>query len=93
MLLFDAKPGQRKTASKTKSLDGFLEHHILGIVSYFTDIIESPLAQLKAIAHPLPERKRSILALGELVRLARDNVNRALPQVSFLTLSEFLHSL
>jgi serine/threonine-protein kinase ATR len=83
-MLVDIKPGQRKSTSKTKSLDGFFEKHILGIVSHFTDIIESPLAQIKAIAHPLPERKRSIAAIGELVLLARHNVNGALPQVSYL---------
>lgn len=87
------KPGQRKPASKTKSLDSFFEKHILGIVSYFTDIIESPLAQVKVVSHPLPERKRSIAALGELVLLAGDNVHRALPQVSLPLLSDFLNSL
>lgn len=81
-MIIDNKPGQRKSTSKTKSLDGFFETHILGIMSHFTDVIESPLAQGKATMHPLPERKRSIAAIGELINLARSSVIMALPQVS-----------
>jgi serine/threonine-protein kinase ATR len=81
-MLAELKPGQRKSTSKSKSLDLFCETHILGIIAHFTDIIESPLAQAKATVQPLPERKRSIAAIGELIGLARYNVNGALPQVS-----------
>jgi serine/threonine-protein kinase ATR len=81
-MLAETKPGQRKSASRSKSLDLFCETHILGIIAHFTDIIESPLAQAKALTQPLPERKRSIAAIGELISLARYNVNGALPQVS-----------
>jgi serine/threonine-protein kinase ATR len=81
-MLAETKPGQRKSTSRTKSLDQFFESHILGIIAYFTDIIEGPLMQGKATTQPLPERQRSIAAIGELVSLARHNVKRALPQVS-----------
>lgn len=83
-MLAELKPGQRKSASKSKSLDLFCETHILGIIAHFTDIIESPLVQAKATTQPLPERKRSIAAIGELISLARYNVNGALPQGSQL---------
>lgn len=83
MLLLGPKTGQRKSLSKSKSLDDFFENHILGIIAHFTDVIESPLAQVKAAAHPLAERKRSIAAIRELVVLARHNVKGALPQVSW----------
>ncbi|KAF1921015.1 hypothetical protein BDU57DRAFT_509551 [Ampelomyces quisqualis] len=79
-ILAETKPGQRKSTSKSKSLDLFFETHILGIIAHFTDIIESPLAQAKSASQPLPERKRSIAAIGELIDLARYNVNGALPQ-------------
>ncbi|KAH4967839.1 hypothetical protein HBI26_107510 [Parastagonospora nodorum] len=79
-MLAETKPGQRKSTSRSKSLDVFFETHILGIIAHFTDVIESPLAQAKAITQPLPERKRSIAAIGELISLARYNVNGALPQ-------------
>ncbi|KAF2828831.1 hypothetical protein CC86DRAFT_319926 [Ophiobolus disseminans] len=79
-MLVEIKPGQRKSTSKTKSLHEFFGKHILGIMSHFTDVIESPLAQGKATMQPLPERKRSIAAIGELVTLARYNVINALPQ-------------
>ncbi|KAH8732219.1 hypothetical protein GQ44DRAFT_602205 [Phaeosphaeriaceae sp. PMI808] len=79
-MLAETKTGQRKSTSKAKSLDSFCETHILGIIAYFTDIIESPLAQGKVTSQPLPERKRSIAAIGELIKLARNNVNGALPQ-------------
>jgi serine/threonine-protein kinase ATR len=39
------------------------------------------MMQGKATTQPLPERKRSIAAIGELISLARHNVKRALPQV------------
>jgi serine/threonine-protein kinase ATR len=83
-MLAETKPGQRKSTSKSKSLDIFFETHILGIIAHFTDIIESPLAQAKTMTQPLPERKRSIAAIGELISLARYNVNGALPQVHFI---------
>jgi serine/threonine-protein kinase ATR len=38
------------------------------------------MVQAKATTQPLPERKRSIAAIGELISLARYNVNGALPQ-------------
>ncbi|CAO2647756.1 Nn.00g086780.m01.CDS01 [Neocucurbitaria sp. VM-36] len=50
-------------------------------VAHFSDIIESPLAQGKAVPQTLPERKRCIAAIGDLVSLARYSVNGALPQI------------
>jgi serine/threonine-protein kinase ATR len=91
-MLVEVKPGQRKSTSKTKSIDSFFETHILGIVAHFTDIIESPMAQVKATTYPLPERKRSIAAIGELVSLARYNVSGALPQVILEQLPTFVYS-
>lgn len=80
-MLADPKLAQRKSASKTKSLDSFCEVHILGIIAYFTNVIESPLSQGKTVTQPLPERKRCIAAIGELINVARYSINGALPQV------------
>lgn len=71
----------RKPNSRTKTLDAFCETHILGIIAHFSDIIGSPLAQGKAVPQTLPERKRCIAAIGDLVGLARYSVNGALPQI------------
>ncbi|KAH6616589.1 hypothetical protein C7974DRAFT_427548 [Boeremia exigua] len=79
--LADSKHGQRRSSSKTKSLDEFCETHILGIIAYFSDIVESPLTQGKTAPHPLPERKRCIAAIGDFIALARYSVNGALPQI------------
>lgn len=80
-ILADTKSAQRKPTSKSKALDAFCEAHILGIIAHFSDIIESPLAQGKATLRSLPERKRSIAAIGDLIKLARYSVNGALPQI------------
>ncbi|KAH7380651.1 protein kinase rad3 [Pyrenochaeta sp. MPI-SDFR-AT-0127] len=80
-ILADSKSSQRKSASKAKALDAFCEAHILGIIAHFSDIIESPLSHGKAIPQTLPERKRCISAIGDLISLARYSVNGALPQI------------
>ncbi|KAF2633644.1 hypothetical protein BU25DRAFT_381226 [Macroventuria anomochaeta] len=79
--LADIKKGQRRSSSKTRSLDDFCETHILGIIAYFSDIVESPLTRGKTTPHPLPERKRCIAAIGDFITLARYSVNGALPQI------------
>ncbi|KAF9697303.1 hypothetical protein EKO04_004887 [Ascochyta lentis] len=79
--LADIKNVQRRSSSKTKNLDEFCETHILGIIAYFSDIVESPLTQGKTTPHPLPERKRCIAAVGDFIGLARYSVNGALPQI------------
>jgi serine/threonine-protein kinase ATR len=77
----DTKSGQRKSTSKSKNLDAFCETHILGIIAYFSNVIEAPSAQGKAVPYTMPERKRCIAAIGDLIYLARFSVNGALPQI------------
>lgn len=88
-MLADTKNGQRKSTSRSKTLDSFCETHILGILAHFTDTIESPLTQGKAVVQPLSERKRSIGAIVELIALAGRNVNGAMPQVRQLCAYHF----
>jgi serine/threonine-protein kinase ATR len=80
-MLAETKSGQRKSTSKSKSLDAFCENHILGIIAYFSNVIETTLAQGKRLSHTMPERKRCIAAIGDLISLARYSVNGALPQI------------
>jgi serine/threonine-protein kinase ATR len=77
----DTKSGPRKSTSKSKNLDAFCETHILGIIAYFSNVIGTPNSPDKAVRHTMPERKRCIAAIGDLVNLARWSVNGALPQI------------
>ncbi|KAL6169979.1 serine/threonine-protein kinase M1 [Exserohilum turcicum] len=77
----ETKSGPRKSTSKTKNLDAFCETHILGIIAYFSNIIETPSSPGKAVRHTMPERKRCIAAIGDLISLAQYSVNGALPQI------------
>ncbi|KNG49644.1 protein kinase rad3 [Stemphylium lycopersici] len=81
MLAPDTKSGPRKSTSKSKNLDAFCETHILGIIAYFSNVIETPNSAGKAVPHTRPERKRCIAAIGDLISLARYSVNGALPQI------------
>ncbi|KAK1911299.1 hypothetical protein P3342_012598 [Pyrenophora teres f. teres] len=81
MLAPDTKSGQRKSTSKTKNLDAFCETHILGIIAYFSNVIETPSIQGKGMPHTIPDRKRCIAAIGDLISLAQYSVNGALPQI------------
>ncbi|KAF1947946.1 hypothetical protein EJ02DRAFT_429695 [Clathrospora elynae] len=81
MLAPDTKSGQRKSTSKSKTLDAFCEAHILGIMAFFSNVIEAPLAQGKFVPRAMPERKRCIAAIGDLISLARYSVDGALPQI------------
>ncbi|KPI42986.1 Protein kinase rad3 [Cyphellophora attinorum] len=70
------KPGQQSSSSsrRAETLGIFLENHALGIVSHFTVLLND-------IQEPKIERKRSILALGETVRLGKGRIVKALPQI------------
>ncbi|USP73715.1 uncharacterized protein yc1106_00989 [Curvularia clavata] len=81
MLAPDTKSGSRKSTSKSKNLDAFCETHILGIIAYFSNVIETPNSPGKAVPHAIPERRRCIVAIGDLISLARYSVNGALPQI------------
>lgn len=35
------------------------------------------------VLQPIPEKKRDIIALGEMIKIAKGNIGIALPQVSF----------
>ena len=58
-------------------LGHFVEEHVLGIITQFAHAINDFQAR-----QPLPEKKRYILAIGEMIKIARGHVSSALPQVS-----------
>jgi serine/threonine-protein kinase ATR len=57
----------------------FLDAHILGIMSHFTDIIDSSIER-----QPLDEKRRALKAIEQLITLAGSQVELALPQVRYL---------
>lgn len=75
-MLAEMKNGQRKVASKRKTLETFFELHILGIMANFSDILAT------SSNHPVPERKKCVGAIKEMIILAGNCVSFALPQVS-----------
>lgn len=74
------KKGSRSRASlrNEKVLASFFGNHILGIIAYFSEVIESSREP-----HSISERKRSLAAIEEMIVLAKDNVAIALPQVCY----------
>ncbi|KAF2267881.1 hypothetical protein CC78DRAFT_565700 [Lojkania enalia] len=74
--LAEMRNGQRKTASKKKTLYSFFELHILGIMTYFSSVLDNPEAN-----YPLLERKRCVGAIGEMISLAHSCAGFALPQI------------
>jgi serine/threonine-protein kinase ATR len=57
----------------------FFENHVLGIMSHFTDIIDSSVDR-----HSIADKKRSLRAIEQLINLAKLHVSIAMPQVRFL---------
>lgn len=71
------KPGQHISSSKrSETLSVFLETHALAIVTHFTVLLNDVEAK-----EPKLEKKRSLVALGELVRIGKTRVVKALPQI------------
>lgn len=57
----------------------FIEEHILGIITEFAHAIND-----FQIRQPLVEKRRNIIAIGEMVKVAKGHVGSAIPQVSIL---------
>lgn len=54
-----------------------MEEHVLGIITQFAHAVND-----FQVRQPLAEKKRYILAIGEMIKIARGHVSSALPQVS-----------
>ncbi|KAA8650030.1 protein kinase MEC1 [Aspergillus tanneri] len=84
---------RKSTHGKKANLIGhFIEEHVLGIITQFAHVVND-----FHIRQPLTEKKRNIIAIGEMIKVARGYVSSALPQaltelVPYLSKhEEFLH--
>ncbi|KAB8231016.1 protein kinase MEC1 [Aspergillus alliaceus] len=76
-LLAALVPRKSGHISRKANLIGyFIEEHILGIITEFAHSIND-----FQIRQPLVEKKRNIVAIGEMVRVARGHVGSAIPQI------------
>jgi serine/threonine-protein kinase ATR len=72
----ERKSGASKTSRSSKMLGTFLEAHILGIMSHFTDIIDTPMER-----QPLSEKKRALSAVEQLIMVGGAQIIIAIPQI------------
>lgn len=84
----------RGTARKNNVTGSFFENHVLGIMACLSDTInESKGMQIVA------EKMRCLRAIQEMIKIAKGNVNNALPQVhthcpgegSYMKADEIMH--
>ena len=72
----ERKPGISKAGRSSKTLLAFLEGHILGIMSHFSDILDAaPERQL------LSEKKRALQAVEQLIIVGQSRISIAVPQI------------
>lgn len=69
----------RGTARKSNAIGSFFENHVLGIMACLSDIINDNKG-MQIVA----EKTRCLRAIQEMVKIAKNNVTTALPQVSNL---------
>ncbi|OJJ46333.1 hypothetical protein ASPZODRAFT_66362 [Penicilliopsis zonata CBS 506.65] len=65
-----------KDSKKSNLLGQFIEEHVLGIITQFANAIND-----FQIRQPLLEKKRNIIAIGEMIKVAKGHVSSALPQI------------
>lgn len=72
------KTNSNAVGSKSSNIVGpFIEEHLLGLITDFVDTVNDTRAR-----NPVSEKKRNIMAIGQMIKLARAHINTALPQVS-----------
>ncbi|CBF79340.1 protein kinase MEC1 [Aspergillus nidulans FGSC A4] len=76
-ILASLVPRKSAYASKKSNLVGhFIEEHVLGIITQFAHAIND-----FQIRQPLVEKKRNIMAIGAMIKVAPGHVSSALPQI------------
>ncbi|KAF9892395.1 serine/threonine-protein kinase M1 [Aspergillus nanangensis] len=76
-LLADHVPRKSAQMPKKKNLIGhFIEEHVLGIITQFAYAVND-----FQIRQPMVEKRRNIIAIGEMVKVAQGHVSSALPQI------------
>lgn len=75
-LMYGRHGTPRGIARKSNGTGSFFENHVLGIMAHLSDIInESKGLQVAT------DKIRCLRAIQEMMRIARDNITNALPQV------------
>ena len=72
----ERRSGAVKTARSNKTLVAFLEGHILGIMSHFSDILDAAPEK-----QPLSEKKRALQAVEQLIIVGEARISIAVPQI------------
>jgi serine/threonine-protein kinase ATR len=67
-----------KKKKKGHATGRFLHHHALGLMARLTDVIND----ISVMRAPIHERRRCIAAMEEMIRIGRNDVRIARPQVS-----------
>ncbi|KAF2457856.1 hypothetical protein BDY21DRAFT_320173 [Lineolata rhizophorae] len=73
------KPGLKSNPKPSKLLAGFFEAHVLGIMTYFSEVIDNRAETYNL--QPMFERKRCLRALEQMILMAKNKVTIALPQI------------
>ncbi|EFR05531.1 kinase rad3 [Nannizzia gypsea CBS 118893] len=66
----------RGVVARIDNLSVFIEEHVLGVVTEFVHVIND-----FQVLQPIPEKKRDIIAMGEMIKIAKGNISIALPQI------------
>ncbi|GAW27350.1 putative protein kinase rad3 [Rosellinia necatrix] len=70
--------GNGESKKKSHVAGRFLHHHALGLMAQLTDVIND----VSVIRAPFHERRRCIAAMEEMIRIGKNNVRIARPQIS-----------
>ncbi|KAI1427168.1 phosphatidylinositol 3 [Xylaria sp. FL1777] len=83
-MILIANGGPRK---KTHSTGRFLHYHALGLMAQLTHVIND----VSVIRAPFHERRRCIIAMEEMIRIGKNDVRIARPQISACILAALSH--
>lgn len=81
-LMYGRHGTPRGTARKSNVTGSFFENHVLGIMAHLSDAINGNKGK-----QTVSEKIRCLRAIQEMMRIAKSNVNSALPQVRMRWLS------
>ncbi|KAI0412411.1 phosphatidylinositol 3 [Xylaria grammica] len=76
-----------ESKKKSHATGRFLHHHALGLMAQLTDVINDT----SVIRAPFHERRRCIMAMEEMIRIGKNDVRIARPQISACILAALSH--
>ncbi|KAK2760373.1 serine/threonine-protein kinase M1 [Arachnomyces sp. PD_36] len=83
-ILSSLTPRRPGLSKKTDLVANFIEEHVLGIITQFAHTVND-----FQIRQPMVEKKRNIMAIGEMIKLAKGHIRSALPQICACLRSAF----